>query len=255
MNAPISEEDLHAYADNRLAAERATAVEAWLATHPEHRAQVEAWRTQSAQLHRLYDPVLAEPVPARLIPPAERTSAFAWRHAAVVAWLALGGVIGFFLRGELQPAPPAATAQAGPALPRLAAVAHAVYAPEVRHPVEVGAEQEAHLVAWLSKRLGQPVSIPSLQAAGYRLVGGRLLPGESGEVAQFMFENEARSRLTLYVQPGGTAASDSAFRYARENGIDVFYWVDRRFGYALSGNIGREDMLNLATLIYRQLAP
>ena len=39
---------------------------------------------------------------------------------------------------------------------------------------------------------------------------------------------------------------------AAENGIDVFYWIDGRFGYALSGNTGRADMLKLATLVYRQ---
>ncbi|MGB0127947.1 MAG: anti-sigma factor, partial [Rhodocyclaceae bacterium] len=139
-------------------------------------------------------------------------------------------------------------------LPRQAAVAHAVYVPEVRHPVEVGADQEAHLVGWLSKRLGMKLYPPRLEEAGYRLMGGRLLPGESGEVAQFMYENEAKNRLTLYVQPQSAQAADTTFRYARENGIDVFYWIDGRFGYALSGNTGREDMLRLATLVYRQQA-
>lgn len=45
---------------------------------------------------------------------------------------------------------------------------------------------------------------------------------------------------------------DTAFRYAREKAVDVFCWTDSRFGYALSGNTGREDMLRLATLVYRQ---
>ena len=131
-------------------------------------------------------------------------------------------------------------------------MAHAVFVPEIRHPVEVAADQEAHLVGWLSKRLGAPLKTPKLEEAGYRLVGGRLLAGENGEVAQFMYENSTRNRLTLYVRREAPKQGDTAFRYAREKDIDVFYWTDSRFGYALSGDTGREDMLRLATVVYRQ---
>ena len=48
------------------------------------------------------------------------------------------------------------------------------------HPVEVGAGDPDHLVAWLSARLGRPVRAPSLDEYGYQLLGGRLLPGEAG---------------------------------------------------------------------------
>ncbi len=254
MNTPISDDDLHAYADGQLDPARLMQVETWLAGHPETRAQVEEWRAQAAGLHRAYDRVLDEPVPARLIPAANAApywpNSLDARKLAAVAWLLFGAAIGFFLRGETSR--DAGSAVALNSLPRQAAVAHAVFIPEVRHPVEVGADQEAHLVAWLSKRLGAPLKPPQLEETGYRLVGGRLLPGDSGEVAQFMYENAARNRLTLYVRPAAPKQADTAFRYARENGIDVFYWTDSRFGYALSGNTGREDMLRLATVVYRQ---
>ena len=248
MNAPISEDDLHAWADGQLDPARLMQVETWLAAHPERRAEAEQWRAQSARLHRTYDRVLDEAVPARLIPAANAARWLDARKLAAVAWLGLGAVMGFFLRGETAPAPGLAAAS----LPRQAAIAHAVFVPEVRHPVEVGADQEAHLVGWLSKRLGAPLQPPQLESVGYRLVGGRLLPGDSGEVAQFMYEDAERKRLTLYVRPAAPKAADTSFRYARENGIDVFYWTDSRFGYALSGNTGREDMLRLATLVFQQ---
>ncbi|MBI5789928.1 MAG: anti-sigma factor [Rhodocyclales bacterium] len=249
MNAPISEDDLHAWADGQLNAARLTRVEAWLAAHPEQRAQAEEWRAQSAALHRAFDRVLDEPLPARLLPAANAGRWLDARKMAAVAWVALGVVCGYILRGETA-RDPATAAMAS--LPRQAAVAHAVFVPEVRHPVEVGADQEAHLAAWLSKRLGAPLRPPQLDEAGYRLVGGRLLPGDSGEVAQFMYENAARNRLTLYLRPAAPKQADTAFRYAQEKGIDVFYWTDSRFGYALSGNTGREDMLHLAEIVYRQ---
>jgi anti-sigma factor RsiW len=256
MNAPlspVSEEDLHAYADNRLDGARLAQVETWLVAHPEHRAQVATWREQSARLHRAYDALLDQPIPSRLLPPANAPRWLDQRRVAAVAWLMLGAVVGFLLRG----APPrdATAPLAAHNLPRLAAVAHAVYTPEVRHPVEVGADQEAHLVGWLSKRLGAQLKPPMLVDAGYQLVGGRLLPGDKGEVAQFMYENAAKNRLTLYIQPAAEKPQDASFRHAREGGIDVFYWIDGRFGYALSGTTGRSDMLELATLVYRQLSP
>lgn len=252
MSTPISEEDLHAYADNCLAAPRSTQVEAWLSAHPERRAQVDDWRAQSGRLHATYDAVLDQPIPPRLMPAANASRWLPLRRFAAVAWLLLGGAIGYMLRGESghESAPSLAMP-----LPHLAAVAHAVYVPEIRHPVEVGADQEAHLVGWLSKRLGAQLRPPRLDEAGYRLVGGRLLPGNQGEVAQFMYEDGMHHRLTLYIQPGASKALDTSFRYARENGIDVFYWIDGRFGYALSGSTGRDDMLRLATLVYRQISP
>jgi anti-sigma factor RsiW len=250
MSSPISEDDLHAYADNRLDVSRLAQVEAWLASHPEERNRIQAWRSQSEKLHRTYDSVLDLPVPPRLIPASNASRWFEWRRLAAVAWLAVGGLTGYVLRGD--PVLPSAV-PAQDALPRMAAVAHAVYVPEVRHPVEVGADQQAHLVAWLSKRLGAPLAPPDLQNAGYHLIGGRLLPGSTGEVAQFMYEDNRQQRLTLYVQPRSSMPQDSAFRHAREGNIDVFYWVDGPFGYALSGSTGRDNMLQLATLVYRQL--
>lgn len=65
--------------------------------------------------------------------------------------------------------------------------------------MEVAADQEAHLVAWLSKRLGTPLKVPRLDTLGFGLVGGRLLPGDQGPVAQFMYQDGQGQRLTLYV--------------------------------------------------------
>jgi anti-sigma factor RsiW len=136
-----------------------------------------------------------------------------------------------------------------------AAIAHAVYAPEVRHPVEVTADQETHLVAWLSKRLGTSLKVPHLESAGYGLVGGRLLPGEQGAVAQFMYQDAKGQRLTLYVRTNMEHNKESAFRFAQEGNVRVFYWIDRRLGYALSGEISKDELLRVATAVHQQLNP
>ena len=136
-----------------------------------------------------------------------------------------------------------------------AAVAHAVYQPEQRHPVEVAATQQEHLVQWLSKRLGRPLTLPVLTPQGFELVGGRLLPGESGARAQFMYQNQAGQRITLYLGAlnGAGAAGETAFRLHADGPVPAFYWLDQGFGHALSGPLSREALLALATAVHQQL--
>ena len=124
--------------------------------------------------------------------------------------------------------------------------AHAVFTPEVRHPVEVAADQEAHLVKWLSKRLGATLE------AGYALIGGRLLPATEGPAALFMYESERGERMTLYVQSPGEDMPETAFRYEHEGGVGVFYWIDRPLSYAISGEMERARLLDLAEAVYEQ---
>jgi anti-sigma factor RsiW len=250
IRLPVTEADLHAYVDGILPAERAAEIEAYLADHPEDAARVSSYCEQTAALHRAFDPILDEPLPRRLEVPRPVWARAALRYAALVAWIALGGVAGWHLHAYHAASEYEATTWA-----RRAAVAHVVYSPEVRHPVEVGASEEAHLVRWLSKRLGAPVKAPYLGDLGYSLVGGRLLPGDRGPVAQFMYQDGKGQRLTLYVRRDADKRRETAFRFARERGVGVFYWIDAGLGYALSGEIDKPELLRVATAVYRQLNP
>src|SRR5665811_2000736 len=150
-------------------------------------------RDRNEALRTLYNRVLNEPVPQRLLDaraPQRRWAYYALAAGALGLSFGLGWVVhGFQVGRALETA----------ALPHRAAVAYAVYAPEVRHPVEVGAEQQDHLVKWLSKRLGHELKVPALPQQGFELVGGRLLPGGGGPVAQFMYQDARGQRITLYV--------------------------------------------------------
>ncbi len=203
-----------------------------------------------ALLKKHFDPVVTEPIPARMY--LRRPPWIGYARAAML--VAAGLAMGLALPLLRPPAAPALSAGGAPFALR-AARAHAVYAPEVRHPVEVDATQQDHLVKWLSKRVGVALKIPVLAAEGFELLGGRLLPGPEGPVAQFMYQDGAGKRLTLYASKPNRAESLTAFRFVREGPVSVFYWIDRECGYALSGELDRATLTRIATSVYKQLEP
>ncbi|HYD56093.1 MAG TPA: anti-sigma factor [Burkholderiales bacterium] len=249
----LTDAELQAYVDGRLPALRAAEVEAWISAHPEHAERVADYRRLGDALRLLYEPIVSEPVPESML--ARRPPRWS-RAAKAAAWVGLGIAAGLIAGWQLHDRSVAAMVDAGAAMARRAALAHATYSPEVRHPVEVGADQEAHLVAWLSKRVGAPLRAPKLEDVGYHLVGGRLLPGESGPVAQFMYQCNAGTRVTLYVRTESTQNRESAFRYSKEGNVRVYYWVDRKLGYAMStSDISKDDLLKVSNAVYQQLNP
>ena len=286
MNAPVTEAELQAWVDGRLAPARAGAVDHYLALHPAETARLQAYRAQNAALRAVFNPLLDEAVPPAMAarPPRRPHGWRDWlrprgqgpnpgqpwppplRAAAMLALTLAGGGAGWLLHDAADGGQPAAmlalSADNAPnaaaslaTLPRRAALAHVVYTPEVRHPVEVGADQQAHLVAWLSKRLGAALKPPQLAAQGYELEGGRLLPGQSGPVAQFMYRDAGGARLTLYVSTEQTHNRETGFRFAQEGQVGVLYWIDGRFGYALSGSLDKAALAKVANAVYAQLEP
>ncbi|MDP1646550.1 MAG: anti-sigma factor [Thiobacillus sp.] len=251
MTDDVHEHELNAYVDGTLPEARRLEVEAWLAAHPADAARVQAWSDQNQSLHATFDAVLNEPLPLNLVRATLRP-ALPVPFRAVAALLAMmaTGLVGYAigLNAEQAPAAPVYLA-------RDAAIAHAVFSPESRHPVEVDAAHADHLVAWLSKRVGTQLQAPDFSAQGFDLLGGRLLSGETGPVAQFMYQDRIERRVTLYVRRAVSGNKVTAFRHAAENGVDVFYWIDGDFGYALSGQIGRKAIQQLADAAYSQMIP
>jgi anti-sigma factor RsiW len=266
-DAPLPEDELHALVDGRLAPEAAADLRRRLAADPSAMATVAAWQAQRDMLAGRYAQMDDLALPASLLATAERAERALtqasqwWRWGGLAASLLLAFGIGWLAgtqwgtgHGE------AALGRTEPArhFAQQAAIAYAVFQPEVRHPVEVTAAQQDHLVQWLSKRLGRQLKVPVLTAQGYELVGGRLLPGEDGGArAQFMYQNSAGQRITLYLGALKTdaagAARETAFRFQQDGPVTAFYWVDQGFGYAISGTLPRESMQELARVVYGQL--
>ena len=79
---------------------------------------------------------------------------------------------------------------------------------------------------------------------GYSLVGGRLLPGESGPAAQFMYQNAAGARLTIYI--AAVSKDATAFRLFRNGNRSTFYWGSQGTGCALTGQVSTVQLRSMA---------
>ncbi len=254
---PVTDADIEAYADGKLASSRIAVVEEALACDAALAARVASARSQNADLRDAMDPWLDEPIPSRLLaaatapPHGEPGSTRRWLAPAfaAAAALAVGLGVGWYGRDvELEREGTPTT------FVRQAALTHALYAADANRPVEVWAAEEKRLVTWLSKRLGFPVSAPDLNSTGFALVGGRLVAGHQNPTALFMYENADKQRLSLQVRKQPVDGGEVAFRYALENGVGVFYWIEDNCSYALSGNLDRAQLLAVGRVVYGQLA-
>lgn len=249
----VTDMELNGLLDGELTGEERASVVNRLADDPEAARKFSELGRISDAVRARYSPVLDEPLPPSMqaaiaASGARRSAAAPWLSAAAAFVLLLtGGGAGFLLRGAIDRHAARTTELVGNAV-----TAHSVYVSEVRHPVEVGAGEEAHLVKWLTKRLGADVVAPDLAVSGYRLLGGRLLPNTAGPAAQFMYENAAGQRLTLYVRRAN-ASGDTAFQFVESGGLSAFYWIDRPLSYALVGEMPREELLKIARATYEQL--
>ena len=248
-DAAILEPELHAYVDGELPAERRAAVEAWLAANPQDAARVAAWRAQADLIIARDAGVAQDPIPRRLDVERLARRERLWPRlaaAAVVVAFVLGGLAGWFGRETWAGGVGGTRAFTADAID-----AHKLYVVEVRHPVEVAGSEQAHLVQWLSKRLGYDVRAPDLSAIGLKLVGGRLLPGASGAgAALLMYEGPSGERFTIYC--ARAQSPETALRYQVAGSVAAFYWVDDNRGFVVAGPADRDRLLKVAQSVYDQ---
>jgi anti-sigma factor RsiW len=243
---PLDAATLGAYVDGELREAERAQVAARLPDDEQARVCVSAWRAQKAALQALCGPADQEPTSFIVLRPRH-----AWprRFALAACWLLTAACVGGLSASLASHVAPTASPSA---FAHRADIAYAVYTPEARHPVEVAATDEAHMIAWLSKRLDRHLFAPSLEEYGYTLVGGRLLPGdEASPAAQFMYQNQAGTRLTLYVTRA--SSDESTVRVLRSGERRTLYWVAQRTAYALSGTIPEPKLRAIAVDVCSEL--
>jgi anti-sigma factor RsiW len=247
-NTPVTEGELHVYVDGELPADRREAVEVWLSSHPDDAARVASWRAQAEAIRTRYGGVANEPVPDRLMLSRIMRKQRSWgaiAAAAAVAAFLVGGVAGWMARGASAAAPNTVEMFTADALG-----AHRLYIGEVRHPIEVKAE-EAHLLPWLSRRVGTSLRAPDLGVFGLKLLGGRLLPGIIGPAALFMYEGANGERFTIYCSR--LDAARTAFRYDATENFGSVHWIEGSYAWAVSGPKEKERLKAVASAVYDQL--
>jgi anti-sigma factor RsiW len=250
---PITEDDLHAYADDALEPERQAEVDTYLATHPDVAKRVAGFSVQRELLSGALAPIAEEPLPpalnlSRIIESRRQRRLPAWWAIAAMLLLCIGGAGGWLLRAEML----APSASAGlVALAQEAAYSYNVYAPDRVRPVEIRASDSAQLVQWASNRLHQPVKVPDLTTAGYRLMGGRLVATAHGPAAMFMYDDDHGDRLVVLTRP---MVTDQSQPMTPHSGGDVsgFAWADDGMGYSLVGQSSPDILRPIANEARKQ---
>ena len=253
---PVTDADVNAYVDGQLAPLRTPAVE------EAHRARSRACRagrgTAQAErrvarcvrsVARRSDAAAAAWPPRRGDPARGRGPRWLGAAVAAAASLVVGLGVGWFGRDAMLQREGTPTS-----FTRQAALVHALYANDENRPVEIWAAEEQRLVRWLSRRLGFQVRAPDSNSLGFALVGGRLVAGNENPTALFVYENQDKQRLTLQVRKPTSPQHETAFRYAIEDGVGVYYWIEENCTYALSGNLDRAQLLAIGRVVYGQLA-
>jgi anti-sigma factor RsiW len=249
--SPVTDDELHAYVDGELPADRIGAVEDWLASRPDDAARVAAWRIQADAIRARFGKTVNETIPSRLKIEALLRAGRSWRTiaaaAAALAFL-VGGVAGWMARSTTEVV--AAVGDPADDLAQRALAAHKLYIGEIRHPIEVGAT-ETHLLPWLSRRLGTTLRVPDFSSFDMKLLGGRLLPGEAGPAAMLMFENGSGDRITFYISK--LNHPQMAFRYYTSDHVAAIRWVVGDYGYVVSGPAEKMRLKELARAAFEQL--
>ncbi|WP_437946056.1 anti-sigma factor [Sorangium sp. So ce296] len=231
---PPTEDELQAFVDGRLDPQRARAVEAYLASHPDERARVAAYRRNAEELRALLAGASLLPPNPRLDPRAirrdlrQRSQRRAMLGASLAVALGIGALGGWTARSMSLPGAPAPMDDA--------VEAYRTFATDRVRPVEMAAGDGGDLQAWLSGRLGRPVALPDLAPYGFDLLGGRLLSTANGPAVLLMYEDRDGQRVSFYIRPSSRPGELTGTR--RDGGLATRYWFRNGYGFAV---VGRAD--------------
>ncbi len=235
MNTRIPDDDtLQAYVDGQLDDIRRREVDACLAAQPALAARVAQWQRDAAGLRAALAGDLALPPQPRLDPASirhvrrRRARQRLALCASLVLALGLGGVGGWQAKSVR-------VAAAAPPMDD-AVAAYRIFATDRTRPVEMDATHGPELQAWLSARLGRPMSLPDLQSYGFRLLGGRMLATPDGAAAMLMYQDDDGRRISFYVRPSTRFADARGSR--DDDGLALRYWYRNGYGFAV---VGRAD--------------
>ncbi|MGH1349950.1 MAG: anti-sigma factor family protein [Methyloligellaceae bacterium] len=232
----IRETALHAFVDNELDVEAGREVETWLRQHPDQKQETELWKEQKAKLKAAFDPVLDETIPYAIQETLNKSArpkksfTIPWRNMAASILLLVTGIgTGLYMSGPK-------AEKSWPLFAQNAISSHLVFASDVSKPVEFAAPQQSYFLALVKERMARSLTPPALTFAGFKFLGGRIVPHEDKPAVLFMYENVNGKRITLLVGQNDTPKR-KAMKLWTKNKLNCFFWFDGKLSFSVTSDI------------------
>jgi anti-sigma factor RsiW len=246
MSDAVNEMDVHAFIDGELPAQRAAAVEAAMARDPVLAARVRDFRADKLALIAAYGPLADAPVPAALqaaarAGPLRSVTKRCGRYVVVAGAAALAASLMLALM---------------PRVPRDPAIEQALAARDNartpsreldgRDPVSVATANQA-----MSAMLGNPVRVPDLGRAGFKLISAEIY-GQTGPGAvQLRYEDGTRRLFTVFLRP---PAGPDLFEVTQHGPVRICVWQNADVTAVMIGEMSMPELFRLASLAYSSLS-
>lgn len=269
--------DLHAYVDDCLEPDERQAFEQQMAQDPALARRAALWRGQNSAIHAAFEGEGARAFPISIVRHQNETFGRAVRsgatgaktsgeHPARASLVAVAETgrpsVRILARDAFRPWlvwrlalavsslalafvwAPAATVIPGERLGEAGFAAFQAFARPRVEPVEFATSDTAEAQAWLTIRLGRPVTLPATPAA-LKLVGARIAP-YPGAPAGFLVYRWQDRLVGLLVQSLDAPATTEPQLLAADGGTAAV-WTWRGQGFALAGDLDAAELLKIAT--------
>ena len=242
MTSPetINLEELSAFVDGELEAQRAAEIAKRIAADPALARRVEAYQTDKAHLAAHYEPLLGRPLPpawlARLSLASNRPARSPWRRPL----MALAASVVLVLAGW-------GAYQAVLSVNGDAVIDQAIAARAGTLGMASNAPADA---AAVSAALGVRVKLPDLARAGYRLAQTTLITEGRGRSVRLDYRDADDRVFTLYLKP---SSGRTRFELATRGPLRICLWQDDVLATVMVGEMSGAEMLRVASLAYNGL--
>ncbi|MFO7759523.1 MAG: hypothetical protein R6V26_13795 [Roseovarius sp.] len=253
---PALDPELHAYVDGKLSPERAAAIEARLAGDPARRAAVAAWmrdrdliRDAASEEHptdlrtELLARELGRRVRARQIRTGLKQPALKHIAASVLIFAAGWGGHALYMFDN---------SASGPAEPRYVVQATVLGTSLADRGVQEFDVSDARWQAsldWVSEQMQRKIESPKFEQLGLQVVGGRLVDGENGPLAQFTYQTEDDEKIIVSMTPHPDSEPSYPYAVRSVYGQPVAYWTNDGMDFSISGEADLQRLSTLASAL------
>lgn len=251
----VAEDELQAYADGVLAPDRKATIESYLGAIPAEQQRIESYRRLNLELHRVYDrpefastPPCYEFLAGQLSRAVRRQRGIRRLAQGAVSLIIAIGALGALWSGHdlyrsraqlvATSAQPAADARIVPLADRGHTAARLFAA----------AKPDPHVARPLTQVAGFQQKAPDLVRLGFELTGGKVVTTNDGPAVELSYQGKPHHRMTLSIKPA-RSVHKTAFTILEDSDASLVSWQIGGFTYSLVGDVGRQQLLELARAV------